>query len=267
VVLAATAAIGLLTYLLLDTPWTRMREQQRPRFISVRILYLNTLILAGFWLAVMFAFSAADPSLTTNVSQRLPELLDMATARDYAAVVQLKHVTAAQAAPGAAVSTWFDVFLHGIISAVTVNLILYGLVVARRRMRVHGRGTAPSGCATTPTSACSSMENAAPSADPIARRLSRWRSTVGGDDLAAWSAVAALTLYVTIALAGGGGRTLTVTYPLGCLVVALFAYVRSPATYVGFVFWCWLLSPFCGACSTCASAITRRACCSWDRCS
>ena len=141
VVLAATAAIGLLSYLLLDTPWTRMREQQRPRFISVRILYLNTLILAGFWLAVMFAFSAADPSLTTNVSQRLPELLDMATASDYAAVVQLKHVTAAQAAPGAAVSTWFDVFLHGIISAVTVNLILYGLVVARRRMRVHGRGT------------------------------------------------------------------------------------------------------------------------------
>ena len=141
VVLAATAAIGLLSYLLLDTPWTRMREQQRPRFISVRILYLNTLILAGFWLAVMFAFSAADPSLTTNVSQRLPELLDMATASDYAAVVQLKHVTAAQAAPGAAVSTWFDVFLHGLISAVTVNLILYGLVVARRRMRVHGRGT------------------------------------------------------------------------------------------------------------------------------
>ncbi|HKP16038.1 MAG TPA: O-antigen ligase family protein [Gemmatimonadaceae bacterium] len=88
------------------------------------------------------------------------------------------------------------------------------------------------------------MESAAPSADPIARRLKSWRSTVGGDDLAAWSAVAALTLYVTIALAGGGGRTLTVTYPLGCLIVALFAYVRSPATYVGFVFWCWMLTPF-----------------------
>jgi hypothetical protein len=142
-VLAATAAIGVLSYLLLDTPWTRMREQQRPRFVSVRILYLNTLILAGFWLAVMFAFSAADPTLTTNVSQRLPELLDMATARNYTAVVHLNHVAAAQqAAPGAAVSTWFDVFLHGIISAVTVNLILYGLVVARRRMRsVHGTRT------------------------------------------------------------------------------------------------------------------------------
>ena len=142
VVFTATVVIGVVSYLLLDTPWTRVREQQRPRFVSVRILYLNTLILAGFWLAVMFAFSAADPSLTTNVSQRLPELLDIATARDYSTVVHLKHAPLAQAAPGVAVSTWFDLFLHGIISAVTVNLILYGLVVARRRMRVlHGART------------------------------------------------------------------------------------------------------------------------------
>ena len=141
--LAATAAIGVLTYLLLDTPWTRLRAQQRPRFFSVRILYLNTLILAGFWLAVMFAFSAADPSLTTNVSQRLPELLEIATARDYSTVVHLKHVATARAAPGLAVSTWFDVFLHGIVSAVTVNLILFGLVVARRTRVVHGAGNRP----------------------------------------------------------------------------------------------------------------------------
>ena len=75
-------------------------------------------------------------------------------------------------------------------------------------------------------------------------RLRQWRATVGNEDLAAWSAVAALSLYVAIALAGGGGRTLTVIYPTGCLAVALFAYVRSPATYVGFVFWSWLLTPF-----------------------
>ncbi len=60
VVFTATVVIGVASYLLLDTPWTRVREQQRPRFVSVRILYLNTLILAGFWLAVMFAFSAAS---------------------------------------------------------------------------------------------------------------------------------------------------------------------------------------------------------------
>jgi hypothetical protein len=141
-VLGATVVIGVCSYLLLDTPWTRVREQQRPRFVSVRILYLNTLILAGFWLAVMFAFSAADPSLTTNVSQRLPALLDIATARDYTTVLHLQQAASVHAAPGVAVSTWFDLFLHGIISAVTVNLILYGLVVARRRMRVlHGTRT------------------------------------------------------------------------------------------------------------------------------
>jgi hypothetical protein len=138
IVLAATTVIGVATYLVLDAPWTRMREEQRPRFVSVRILYLNTLILAGFWLAVMFSFSAADPSVTTSVSQRLPELLDIATARDFATVVHLRQVVPVRGiAPGTAVSTWFDVFLHGIISAVTVNLILYGLVVARRRMRVR----------------------------------------------------------------------------------------------------------------------------------
>ncbi|MFN2582906.1 MAG: hypothetical protein ABR498_09225, partial [Candidatus Dormibacteria bacterium] len=76
------------------------------------------------------------------------------------------------------------------------------------------------------------------------RRLREWRNTVSNSDLAAWSAVAAFSLYVAIALFGGGGRALTLTFPLGCLLVALFAYVRSPATYIGFVFWTWLLTPF-----------------------
>src|SRR5258708_20399085 len=78
-VLAATFGVGLLTYLLLDTPWTRVRAQQRPRFVSVRILYLNTLIVVAFWLAVMFTFSAADPTVSKGVEQRLPKLLERAT--------------------------------------------------------------------------------------------------------------------------------------------------------------------------------------------
>lgn len=137
-VLAATVVIGVATYLLLDAPWTKIRAQQRPRFVSVRILYLNTLILAGFWLAVMFSFSAADPAMTTNVEQRLPALLDVATARDFSAVVHLRQSTVVRPTATAmtTASTWFDVFLHGILSALTVNLILYGLVVARRRARV-----------------------------------------------------------------------------------------------------------------------------------
>src|SRR3954469_26002458 len=90
-VFASTVVIGLVTYLVLDAPWTRIREQQRPRFVSVRILYLNTLILAGFWLAVMFAFSAADPSMSTNAVKRLPELLDVATAHDFTAMVHVNQ--------------------------------------------------------------------------------------------------------------------------------------------------------------------------------
>jgi hypothetical protein len=138
VVLAGTVVIGIGTYLLLDAPWTKIRAQQRPRFVSVRILYLNTLILMGFWLAVMFSFSAADPSMTASVEQRLPALLDVATARDFRNVVHLNQsaVVRPSAAAIADASTWFDVFLHGILSALTLNLILYGLIVARRRSRV-----------------------------------------------------------------------------------------------------------------------------------
>ena len=141
IVLAATMVIGVTTYLLLDAPWTQIRAQQRPRFVSVRILYLNTLILAGFWLAVMFAFSAADPSMSTSVAPRIPALLDVATAQDFTTVANMKLATTSRPSVSAMVtaSTWFDVFLHGIISALTLNLILYGLVVARRRSRVlHG---------------------------------------------------------------------------------------------------------------------------------
>jgi hypothetical protein len=140
VVLAVTIVIGIGTYLVIDAPWTRLREQQRPRFLSVRILYLNTLILAGFWLAVMFSFSAADPSMSLSSAQRVPSVLDASTVLEFTRVVHLnKTPLVRSASPFAAASTWFDVFLHGIIAALTVNLILYGLVVARRRMRaLHG---------------------------------------------------------------------------------------------------------------------------------
>src|SRR5438128_2667145 len=93
------------------------------------------------------------------------------------------------------------------------------------------------------------MAKEAPSADAAPRRrrghrLRQWRATVSNSDLAAWAAVAAFSIYVTIAIAGGGGRALTLTFPMGCVAVALFAYARSPATYVGFVFWSWILTPF-----------------------
>jgi hypothetical protein len=136
VVLAITVVIGVCTYLVIDAPWTRLREQQRPRFLSVRILYLNTLILVGFWLAVMFSFSAADPSMSSSVAQRFPDVLDATTVLEFTRLVHLNQTPLVRStAPLAAASTWFDLFLHGLISALTVNLILYGLVVARRQLR------------------------------------------------------------------------------------------------------------------------------------
>jgi hypothetical protein len=139
VILAATFAIGLISYLLLDTPWARIRAQQRPRFVSVRILYLNTLIVAGFWLAVMFTFSAADPLVSAGMEQRLPKLLEVATTRDLRGLITLKNnamIKPVTETVGEA-STWFDVFLHGLISAMALNFLLYGVVIARRRLRAR----------------------------------------------------------------------------------------------------------------------------------
>jgi hypothetical protein len=136
VVLAITIVIGVCSYLVIDAPWTKLREQHRPRFLSVRILYLNTLILVGFWLAVMFSFSAADPTMSSSVVQRFPEVLDASTALEFTRIVHLNQTPLVRsAAPLAAASTWFDLFLHGLISALTVNLILYALVAARRQLR------------------------------------------------------------------------------------------------------------------------------------
>jgi hypothetical protein len=143
VVLAVTVVIGVCSYLVIDAPWTRLREQQRPRFLSVRILYLNTLILVGFWLAVMFSFSAADPSMSSSVAQRFPDVLDASTVLEFTRVVHLNQTPLVRSpAPLATASTWFDLFLHGLASALTVNLILFALVAARRQLRGR-QGTNP----------------------------------------------------------------------------------------------------------------------------
>jgi hypothetical protein len=145
VILAATFSIGLVTYVMLDTPWAHVRAQQRPRFVSVRILYLNTLILAGFWLAVMFTFSAADPLVSGGIEQRLPRLLEVATTHDLHKLIDQKKdagIKPVRESVGAS-ATWFDVFLHGLLSAIAFNFLLYGVVIARRRMRARRqlRGT------------------------------------------------------------------------------------------------------------------------------
>lgn len=143
VVLAVTFTVGLISYLVLDTPWARVRSQQRPRFVSVRILYLNTLIVAGFWLAVMFIFSAADPAVSASAQQRLPALLDVATTADLRSLIEMKRtamITPVRDPVGGASSPWFDAFLHGLLATLALNFLLFGVVSARRRQRARRRG-------------------------------------------------------------------------------------------------------------------------------
>lgn len=78
-------------------------------------------------------------------------------------------------------------------------------------------------------------------ADTDARVIQRPGSTY---DPAAVLSVVAFVIYVAFALGGAGGRSLALTYPLGCLVVGFVAYVRSPSTYFAFVWWLFLLTPF-----------------------
>src|SRR4051812_1007042 len=63
-------------------------------------------------------------------------------------------------------------------------------------------------------------------------------------DAATLFVAGAFVLYVVLALLGIGGPLLALTFPAGCFVVALLAYARDPATYLGIVFWSWLAAPF-----------------------
>ena len=95
------------------------------------------------------------------------------------------------------------------------------------------------------------MKIPVPPADPTGRVIAsvgpRQQRLAGarrdaGQTIAAL-AVIGFVLYVAIALAGGGGRALTLTYPAGCAAVAAICYLRSPSLYYGFTWWTWLLTP------------------------
>src|SRR4051794_23670485 len=130
VVLAATFAVGLLSYTLLDLQRARLRSTRGPRFISTRILYLNALIVAGFWLVVMFTFSTADPG-AVGMEQRLPRLLQTATTHDLAGLITQKKIAGIKPVnrPVGETSTWFTVFLHGLVSVIALNCLLFAAII------------------------------------------------------------------------------------------------------------------------------------------
>ena len=65
-----------------------------------------------------------------------------------------------------------------------------------------------------------------------------------GHDAATLFVAAAFGLYVALGLIGAGGRLLAIAFPLGFFGLALLAYARDPATYLGVVVWSWLVTPF-----------------------
>ena len=66
---------------------------------------------------------------------------------------------------------------------------------------------------------------------------------LGSYDALVLFSILTFTAYVLLAVAGGGGRSLSVSYPVGCVIVGLIAYARSPRAYVAFIWWLWLLTP------------------------
>ena len=88
------------------------------------------------------------------------------------------------------------------------------------------------------------MPDRVPAGMPVsATRVIRTAPRLGSYDALALFAILAFVAHTALALAGGGGRALSVSYPLGCLIVALITYARSPRAYIAFTWWVWLLTP------------------------
>ncbi len=59
-----------------------------------------------------------------------------------------------------------------------------------------------------------------------------------------WVLVTLFVSFSAACLLGGPAGLLRLCFPAGALLVSLFLYFKSPALYVGFVWWLWFLSPF-----------------------
>jgi hypothetical protein len=136
-VFGITLAASLLTWWLLDQPWSGRRRRSRRRGITSRSLYLSTLMLVGMWLAVMFIFRASDPTLSAGFTTTLPMQMfgvDISVLQSLNGMRTFRASNAPLAVPTSGVAP-FSLFAHGTASTIAVSLLAYSVVTGRRRLR------------------------------------------------------------------------------------------------------------------------------------
>lgn len=136
-VFGITLAASLLTWWLLDQPWSGRRRRSRRRGINSRSLYLSTLMLVGMWLAVMFIFRASDPTLSAGFTTTLPMQMfgvDFSMLQSLNGMRTFRASNAPLANPVSGVAP-FSLFAHGTASTIAISLLAYSVVTGRRRLR------------------------------------------------------------------------------------------------------------------------------------
>jgi hypothetical protein len=146
-VFGITLVASVLTWWLLDQPWSGRRNRTRRRGITSRLLYLSTLMLIGLWLSVMFVFRASDPTLSSGFTSTLP---DAVLGVDVSMLSSLNGMRTVQAsnspvAPPPSSLAPFSLFAHGTASTVAISLLAYAVVAGRRRIRRRLREQAVAG--------------------------------------------------------------------------------------------------------------------------
>ena len=136
-VLLITFLASLMTWWLLDQPWSGRRKRTRRRGITSRLLYLGTLMLTGLWLSVMFVFRASDPTLSSGFTSTLPGAMFNVDISMLAQLNGMKTYRASNSpvAPAPSSLAPFSLFAHGTGSTIAISLLAYAVVAGRRRLR------------------------------------------------------------------------------------------------------------------------------------
>lgn len=136
-VFALTLVASMLTWWLLDQPWSGRRKRTRRRGITSRLLYLSTLMLTGLWLSVMFVFRASDPTLSSGFTSTLPTAMfgvDISMLTQLNAMRTFRASNSPVAPPPSSLAP-FSLFAHGTASTIAISLLAYAVVSGRRRLR------------------------------------------------------------------------------------------------------------------------------------